>query len=59
MTDLCNKIVQDDKIPSDWRKSWIVKLYKRKAYALECGSYRGIKLLDHVMKVLEELLRRE
>jgi hypothetical protein len=35
---------------------------KRKGDALECGSYRGIKLLDHVMnvfeRVLEERLRR-
>ena len=53
VTDLCNKIVQEGKIPSDWRKSWIVKVYKGKGDALECGSYRGIKLLDHVMKVIE------
>jgi hypothetical protein len=23
--------------------------------ALECGSYRGIKLLEHVMKILERV----
>ena len=27
VTDLCNKIVQEGKILSDWRKSWIVKVY--------------------------------
>ena len=26
VTDLCNKIVQEGKIPSDWRKTWIVKM---------------------------------
>jgi len=40
-----------------------VCVYKGKGDALECGSYRGIKLLDHVMKVfervLEERLRRK
>ena len=58
VTDLCNKIVQEGKIPSDWRKSWIVKVYKGKGDALECGSYRGINLLDHVMKVLERVIEK-
>ena len=45
VTDFCNKIVQEGKIPSDWRKSWIVKVYKGKGDTLECGSYQGIKCL--------------
>jgi hypothetical protein len=63
VTDICNAIVREGKIPTDWRKSWMVCVYKGKGDALECGSYRGIKLLDHVMKVfervLEERLRRK
>ena len=39
MTDVCNAVVKDGKIPEDW--SWIV--YKKKGDALTCGSYRGIK----------------
>src|SRR2546425_11505557 len=31
-------------------------MYKGKGNALECRSYRGIKLLDHVLKVLERVL---
>ena len=58
VTDLCNKIVREGKISSDWRKSWIVKVYKGKGDALECGSYQGIKLLDHVMKVLERVIEK-
>lgn len=58
VTDLCNKIVQEGKIPSDWRPSWIVEVGKWNGNALECGSYRGIKLLDHVMKVLEKVIER-
>jgi hypothetical protein len=59
VTDLCNKIVQEGKIPSDWRKSWMVKVYKGKENALACGSYRGIKLLEHVMKVLERFIEKK
>ena len=31
---LCNKIVQEGRIPSYWRKSWMVKVYKGKGDAL-------------------------
>ena len=58
MTDLCNAVVLEGKIPEDWRKSWMVSVYKGKGNALECGSYRGIKLLDQVMKVLERVIER-
>ena len=50
MTDLCNAVVTEGKISQDWRKSWMVSVYKGKGNALECGSYRGIKLLDQVIK---------
>ena len=29
----------------------MVNVYKGKGDALTCGSYRGIKLLEHAMKV--------
>ena len=36
----------------------MVSVYKGKGNALECGSYRGIKLLDQVMKVLERVTEK-
>ena len=33
-------------------------VYKGKGDALECGSYRGIKLLDQVMKVMERVIEK-
>ena len=56
MTDLCNVIVKEGRIPSDWTKSWRVTAYRGKGDAFECGSYRGIKLLDQVMKVFERVI---
>ena len=58
MTELCNAVVRDDKIPKDWSRSWLVNVYKGKGDALECGSYRGIKLVEHAMKVLERVIER-
>jgi hypothetical protein len=54
--DVCNSVVKEGKIPADWTKSWMVNVYKGKGDALECGSYRGIKLLEHVMKILERII---
>lgn len=59
VTDLCNSTMQEGKVPNDWKKSWMVNVYKGKGDALECGSYRGIKLLDHVMKVLEKVIEKK
>ena len=56
MTDVCNAVVRDGKIPEDWSRSWMVNVYKGKGDALTCGSYRGIKLLKHAMKVLERVI---
>src|SRR5664279_2367073 len=56
VTDVCNAVVKEGKIPDDWSKSWIMNVYEGKGDALECSSYRGIKLLEHVMKILERVI---
>ena len=33
-------------------------MYKGKGDALDCGLYRGIKLLDHAMKVFERIIEK-
>jgi hypothetical protein len=58
VTDLLNEVVREGKIPADWKKSWLVNVYKGKGDALQCGSYRGIKLLEQVMKVLERAVEK-
>ena len=42
--------------PSDWEESEMVTLYKQKGDSLECGNYRGIKLMEHIMKLLERVI---
>ena len=36
----------------------MMSVYRGKDDALECGSYRGIKLLDQVMKIFESIIER-
>src|ERR1700757_4857647 len=63
VTDICNhnvsEVVKSGKITNDWRNSWIVSVYKGKGDALECGSYRGITLLDQVMKVFKRVIEKK
>lgn len=56
LTLLCNGILSENMIPSDWTKSVLVPLYKGKGDPLECGSYRGLKLTEVALKVYERVL---
>ena len=54
--DLTAAIILVGKVPSDWEQSFIVCLYKGKGDALERDNYHGLKLTEHVMKVLERIV---
>ena len=53
MRDLIIAIIGDWKVPADWEQSFIVNLYKGKGDALDQGNYRGLKLKEQAMKVIE------
>ena len=54
--DLIEDIISEGCIPTDWQESFIVNLYKGKGDALKRGNYRGLKLIEQVMKVLERVV---
>jgi len=54
--NLVNSIIRENCIPDEWNLSHIVTCYKGKGNATVCGNYRGLKLLDQVLKVVEHLL---
>ena len=54
--DLTIAIIRDGKVPSDSEQSFIVCLYKGKGDALERSNYRGLKLTEQVMKILERIV---
>ena len=51
-----NKIVFERSVPTDWHLSYIINLFKGKDDALLRGNYRGLKLQEQVMKILEHIL---
>jgi len=55
LLDLCNGIVKEGCFPEDWKSSVVLPIYRGKGDPMECGSYRGIKLLEHAMKVVERI----
>ena len=56
--DLISDVVNEAVIPNDWTESIIINCYKGKGDATDRGNYRGLKLLDHVMKILERVVER-
>jgi len=38
--------VKEGCIPEDWKSSMVLPVYKGKGDPMECGSYRGIELLN-------------
>ena len=51
LKEALNKITDEEKIPAIWRQSILIPIFKKKGYTMNCGNYRGIKLLCHSMKL--------
>ena len=43
-------------MPEEWKTSVVVPIFKGKGYVMDCGVYRGVKLLEHAMKIVETVL---
>ena len=44
--DLMKGIYEQEKIPTGWRDSVSIPIYKEKGDIQDCGTYRGIKLMS-------------
>ena len=56
LRELIISVVKHGKIPEDWELCFILNLYKGKGDALNRGNYRGLKLTEHVMKVMKRIV---
>ena len=59
MTSLFNCILKEKRIPSEWDTSVIVNCFKYKGEATGRRNYRGMKLLEHMMKMFERIIEKE
>ena len=56
MVELCQSVL--DGMPDEWALSVVVPIFRGKGDAMSCGAYRGVKLLEHAMKIVEKVLER-
>ena len=53
---LCERVLDERGMPEEWKTSVVVPIFKEKEDVMDCGSYRGVKLLEHAMKIVERVL---
>ena len=58
MMELCQRVLDGRGMPDEWKTSVIVPIFKGKGDVMSCGSYRGVKLLEHAIKIVEWVLER-
>ena len=56
LAGICRRVAEVEKPPDDWKDSWTSPIYKGKGDARLCEKHRGIRLLEHAMKVYEKVL---
>ena len=54
--ELIISVVKHGKIPEEWEMRYILNPFKGKGDALDKGNYGGLKLTEHVMKVMESIV---
>ena len=58
MMELCQRVLDGRGMPDEWKTSLIVPIFTGKSDVMSCGSYRGMKLLEHAMEIVERVLER-
>ena len=56
IADLINAIIRERSVPPGWSDSMIVSFFEREGDTLNRNSYHGLKLTDHVLKVIERVV---
>ena len=55
---LCQRVLNGKGMPEEWKTSVVVPIFKGKGDVMDCGAYRGVKLLEHAMKIVERVLEK-
>ena len=58
LMELCHRILDRKGMPEDWATSVAIPIFKEKGDIMSCGIYRGVKLLDHAMKIVVKVLEK-
>ena len=55
LTKQANAIIAEGRIRMHWNISFIINLYNGKGDATDRGNYRGLKMTEHCLKVIERI----
>ena len=58
MLQLCQRVLDGKGIPNEWKTSVVVPIFNGRIDVMNSVSYRGVKLLEHGMKIIERVLER-
>ena len=58
MVELCQRMLDGKGMPDEWQTSVLVPIFKGKRDVGSSNTYRGVKLLEHVMKIVERVLKK-
>ena len=53
---LFNKILEDERMPDEWKRSVLAPIFKNKGDVQSWSNYRVIKLISHTMKLWERVV---
>ena len=56
MKKLCQRVLDGEGMPEEWKTSVVVPIFKGKGDVMDCWACRGVKLLEHAMKIVERVL---
>jgi len=51
LTQLSNEIMRSKQMSDEWRRSTLVQIFKNKRDTGYCANYKGIKLINHTLKL--------
>ena len=58
MVELCQRELDGRGMPEEWKTRVVVSFFKGKGDVMSCGTYGGVKLREHAMKIVERVLKK-
>ena len=58
MVELCQHVLDRKGVPDEWQTNVLVPTSKEKGDVRNCNTYRGVKLLECAIKIVERVLER-
>ena len=56
IADLTNSSIRNNTMPNEWNDGIIISLRKGKGKTLDRRNYRGLKLTEHILKIIERIV---